>query len=211
MPKPQRLNIRQTVVKWTDALPKTWKSSGGVAINKEWLDLFTVIQEGLDSGEITVSGVSGVPGETPVVDNISFEEYNPTPWCKLFGIAGATVTATKESGVATVTFDKSMLWMQIEGTTADTNAGTLRVKIAGKGVTANTGRDNLNLPIVQKIDSSAKALSADPSETTPYKYDLDSSPEVTVVGVGDTANPSVTLRFLNIGSFNNFHLTFTKL
>ncbi len=211
MSKARRLNIRQTVVKWADALPKTWKSSGGVPINKEWLDLFTVIQEGIDSGELAISSGTGGDNNTVITETISFEEYNPVYWCKLYGESEATVTTSLSAGLAVIEFDKPMLWMELKLRNINTVNSNLKVTIKGEGIIGNTSSSNINIPIVQKVDTSAILFNG-PSENAPFRYDIDSSPTIDVVGVGTSSEPSITLRFSNIGSsFAYFNLLFSKM
>lgn len=196
-----RLLVNKTVAKYKHSLPATKKLQGGDVVLKQFIDVYAGVEEAINNGTINITNIAGA----------GYTNYNPATWATIRAENGASVTASKTTGQVTITCDKNMMWVELRLSSADCLADSIIVTFSGAGVTANTSLASLNIPKVQKTDTSNQETGV-PSTINPYRIDLDSSPAVDVVGVGTIGNPSVSLRFNLIGqSFNNFNLGFTKL
>jgi hypothetical protein len=197
----RRLHIRQTVVKFTEALPKTWRLFGGVPVDKQWIDVFDHIERGINEGLINITNINGD----------LYQTYYPAPWIEVSALTNATVTASKSSGLMEITCDKKMQWINIRGLSEDCNANNLVVTISGAGLTGNVSQATRNKPIVQVLDTSNADFNL-PSIGNPYRYNIDGTPAIDLVGIGTINNPSVSLKFALIGqSFDLFDISLMKL
>lgn len=111
------------------------------------------------------------------------------------------VTFTKSNGVGTFTVpaNKYLVSARIHGNASDLSNNSFSVIINSNF--ANNNLDNFFPPTVMKYD---RGLEMAPSETIPYVYDIDNTPQVQITGV----NP-MKIRVINLNGIANWGLKIT--
>jgi len=90
----------------------------------------------------------------------------------------------------------------IHGTDAHTVDGNRDITFRGTGIPGNTSASNIITPIITKVSSSLSDF-GNPSQTNPYSVDQDNNPSVSIIGIGNSSSPSITLRFGNLTISNH--------
>jgi len=113
-------------------------------------------------------------------------------------LGGSQITFTKASGVGTFTIPEGvrMLSARIHGNGSDLQNNSF--SIVFQGHVLNQNEIQLYPPTVTKYD---RALAGVPSETIPYVYDIDNTPQIQITGV----NP-LRIRVINLNGIVNWGL-----
>jgi hypothetical protein len=111
------------------------------------------------------------------------------------------ITFTKLNGVGTFTIpqDKYLISARIHGNTSDLNNNAFSIVFNQAGF--NTSLANFIPPTVIKYD---RGLEMNPSETIPYVYDMDNTPQMQITGI----NP-LKVRVINLNGIANWGLKIT--
>lgn len=164
-------------------------------------DLYKIVQTGIDQGNINTyqeQDYELILSDSSVGDTRVYAKYiGEKPTISLSG-------SNRE--VVTITCNKRPISFIVQGTSANTTDSARTIVFRGASIPGNTSSSNIVTPIITKV-SSTLAEFGDPSPNNPYSIDVDNNPSVDIIGVGNSTNPSVTLKFGNL-SFPNHILKF---
>lgn len=162
--------------------------------------VFSISQAGATIGQVLKwNGTGWFPANDLTSAGIQFFEYSAGNGAYVVA-TGLNVTFTKSSGTGTLTIPEGvkLVSARIHGTSSDLQANSFSVVFAGHFL--NGTKELLYPPSVTKYD---RGLDLDPSESVPYVYDIDNTPQVQITGV----NP-LKIRVINLNGIVNWGLKF---
>jgi len=123
--------------------------------------------------------------------------------------AGAEPTASVSGDndeIVTVTYPSTCVPIStsVQGPSTSVDSDNRTIIFNGNGLPGNISLDTLYLPNIQKM-ALPISISSLPSDSIPYPLDLTSSPSVSLIGIGSTNNPSISLRFEGLSAYPNKH------
>jgi len=119
-------------------------------------------------------------------------------YAKFIGTAPTVTTSGAFSENINITASNIILeGVVIRGRLEDTNEGIKQITFRGTGIPGNTSHMDIIVPSITKLASTSPEFGL-PSETNPYSIDLDNNASIDVVGIGNTALPSITLKLQNL-------------
>lgn len=163
-------------------------------------DIYKIVQTGINQGNIQTYqelDYKLILTDQTVGDTRIYAKYlNQEPVVTLSG-------TNKES--ISIQFIERPISIIVQGTSDNVSNGNRTITFRGN-IPGNTSSSHIVTPTITKIASTLNGF-GNPSPTNPYSVDQDNNPSIDVIGVGNTVNPSLTLRFGNL-SFPNHILQF---
>jgi hypothetical protein len=160
--------------------------------------LYSMVQDGIDQSDIiTYQETDYELLLTEGTTKVYVKYFDKKPTINLSGASDEQVT---------ITCLQRPLSFIVHGTDSNVVDGYRTITFRGAGIPGNTSSSHIVTPVITKI-SSTLADFGNPSISNPYSVDQDNNPSVDIVGIGNSTNPSISLRFGNL-NFSNHILQF---
>ena len=165
--------------------------------------VLSVVEKAINEGRIEITNGSFIATNYKLL----VSDNNTVVTSRHIGSDPVAIVSGGSDEIVTITFPSTCIpiSVQVIGPSSSVDGSNNRTVIFnGSGLPGNTSITELYLPNIEKANITFSSIT--PSTSNPYTIDKDNSPAIQVVGVGSLSSPSISIRFVNIGSFNEKHL-----